>query len=162
MDSLTQACKLFLLPFRQSNAKITPLPSTDCCWTKRATENTAVLSQKHFQAQKLGKTTSEPRKTKVYLNSLKKLFARHKAKKMAILSEKAVSGRFGTDSLKNLCLWTKNAKNANFAQKPFLGNFPPLLCGNLGVLCGNLPCCAGNCAGICLFVREFSEKPCNG
>ena len=69
-----------------------------------------------------------------------------------------VLGQERANSLKNLSLWTKRA--ANFAQKPFLGNFPPLLCGNLGILCGNLPCCAGNCAGICLFVREFFEKPC--
>ena len=73
---------------------------------------------------------------------------------MQCLSEKAVSGRFGTDSLKNLCLWTKNAKKANFAQKPVFGQFSAalvrefggfvrefaLLCGKL---CGNLPFCAG-------------------
>ena len=40
---------------------------------------------------------------------------------MQFLSEKAISGCFGTDSLKNLFLWTKSAKNANFAQKPFSG-----------------------------------------
>ena len=70
---------------------------------------------------------------------------------MQFLSEKAVSG---TDSLKNLCLWTKSAKNADFAQKPFFGQFSAalvrefggfvrefaLLCGKL---CGNLPFCAG-------------------
>ena len=80
--------------------------------------------------------------------------------------EKGVSGRFWTRKSKfieNICLYGPNAlKNANFAQKPFLGHFRPLLCGNLGILCGNLPCCAGNCTGICLFVREFFEKPCNG
>ena len=74
---------------------------------------------------------------------------------MQFLSEKAVSGRFGTDSLKNLFLWTKSAQKRKFCPKTVFGQFSAalvrefgdfvrefaLLCGKL---CENLPFCARN------------------
>ena len=138
---------------------------------------TETLTQRRNKiALLLGKTASEPRKTKVLEFTENNCLWRTK-QECNFCQKKPFLGVLAQEranSLKNQ--FYGRAQNANFAQKPFLGNFPPLLCGNLGILCGNLPCCAGNCAGIfwktlqwlifcvfgltsdfCVFFRQFSE-----
>ena len=84
-DASIQALSATVSPIKR---QITPTHSTDCCWTTRARKHGCSFA-KTVSRQTLGKTASEPRKTKILELTENQLFVKKQSKKCNLVRKRS-------------------------------------------------------------------------